>query len=62
MVQVGTRPPFGSQRLGLTMIFATDFSWWEVTLVEPVLHLGTYRAPEQEVAEIQGHQAWKAFP
>ena len=44
------------------MIFAVDFGQWEVTLVEPVLHIGTYTVPEQEVAEIQGHQAWKAFP
>ena len=62
MLQVGTRPAFGSQRLSLTRIFATDFSQREVTLVELVLHVGTYMAPEPEVAEIQGHQAWKAFP
>ena len=62
MLQVGTRPAFGSQRLGLTRIFATDFSQREVTLVELVLHIGTYMTLEPEVAEVQGHQAWKAFP
>ena len=57
-----TRPALGSRRLELTIIFATDIGQWEVTLVEHVLHVGTYMAPKQGVAEIQGHQTWKAFP